>query len=257
MNCFWAELHEPLQKKDLPENVRKHLRDHYPERYKQLGKLPQRIRDAVAKTLKEQFDGMRKRRDEIHIAFFANAGDERIADYLQVWQSHERAMEKLMRQAHVIERGNVSEQIFLSQVEAYGTVDIRGLKPFVDRLWENLPASEACLKSFLINLGKALKSTEKRGALPNWEDNVKRIERVMAWCWCSRTVVDGELWPPLCCFTYPALANLFALCKCPLWSLVKDTRLPRSGFFIRIDVSIFLWLLYADYVKSWGCKSSC
>jgi len=228
MNCFWAELHEPLQKKDLPKEVRKHLLDHYPERYAQLGKLPQRIRDAVAKTLKEHFDGMKKRRDKIHTAFFANAGDERIANYLQAWQSQDRAKKKLMRQAFDIKGEDGGERFFLSQVEDTGKVDIPHLWSFVGWLQKKLPASEARLKSFLVRLGRALEFTEKRGALPNWGDNTNRIARVMAWGWCSLTVVDGEVCPPLCCFTYPALAKFLTLHKHSLWPLVKGTRLPAE-----------------------------
>jgi hypothetical protein len=107
----------------------------------QLQRLPKRIRSAVA-------NGDKKRANEIHAAFFAADGEARLADYLHVWQSQNRALRKLIIQAwgyKCKEGGGASigsteidiERMLLSEAEATGSaMKVGGLLPFIRSLWE-------------------------------------------------------------------------------------------------------------------------
>jgi len=103
--------------------------------------LPGRIPRAVTK------EG-RRRLKEIHAEFFANAGEERLTSYLQVWMSQARALNTLIIQARGYRRkagGGASigpteidiERMMLSEAEAAGSaMKVRGLLPFIRSLWE-------------------------------------------------------------------------------------------------------------------------
>jgi hypothetical protein len=155
------------------------------------------------------------------------------------YESQERALKKLTRQAWRLKqnpRGNASigdtrinaEQMFLAEVEATGTVFASsGLFDFIRRLWD--PASpgrsEARLNRFLIKLGRALAATGKRRDLPDWLQGVDQTERFIAEGWCGNISVGGENWPPLCCFTTPALVKFLRLCRVSHCKLAaKDPR---------------------------------
>jgi hypothetical protein len=215
-----------------------------------MGKLqtvPKRIHTVIAKALK-------KRAGQIHSAFFANNGEARLADYLRVWQSQERALTKLIAQANGYKlggRGDASlgsipldaERMFLSEVEATGSAMVRGLLPFIRRLWEtdktvivktaaglenrvipNPDLSEARLNRFLIKLGRALADNKKRRELPDWLHGVDQTLRYIVHGWCESITVDGERWPPLCFFTTLALAEFLTLCNPPRWNKTQDPR---------------------------------
>src|SRR5439155_13767669 len=73
--------------------------------------------------------------------------------------------------------------------------------------------AENRLNRFLIRLGRALASTGNRRQLPDWLHGVDQKERFVVEGWCERIIVDGEYWPPLCCFTSAALVKFLSLCK--------------------------------------------
>ncbi len=184
------------------------------------------------------------------------------------YESQKRALKRLTLQALALKQGDGAtfgdiridvEQLFLGKVEATGTGNIRGLRQFVDNLWATLDdsksnlsrwlvsnendkaknnarelvkESESRLNRFLIRLGKKLESKDKRRALPDWSA-VDKIETLIAKGWCERISVNGELWPPLCCLTYGALAKFLTLCKRQpgegqLWGTQKGTKLPNN-----------------------------
>jgi hypothetical protein len=104
-----------------------------------------------------------------------------------------------------------------------------------DKDEDNLWASESRLNRFLKRLGRALESTKKRGEfwVLDWQKNVNRTLSYIVQGWCKRIRVDGELWPPLCCLSTPALAKFLTLCKvppgqAPLWNKEKETGLPKQ-----------------------------
>jgi hypothetical protein len=214
----------------------------------QLETVPKRIHTVVAKALK-------KRACQIHTAFFDNEGEARLADYLRVWRSQERALSKLINQATGMkadEEGNLDpEQYYLDMVAAKGTAaSIGGLRYFLggvmpvilkkgaglvydetlepgivllpdkDGLW----ASETRLNSFLKKLGRALESTKKRGAPlwePDWLHNVDQTLRYIVYGWRESITVDGERWPPLCFLTTPALVQFLRKCNVTHCKLAK------------------------------------
>jgi hypothetical protein len=153
--------------------------------------------------------------------------------------SQERARKKLTLQALGLKRNEAgdaslgsiridAEQMFLSKVEATGTVfGVRGLFPFLGGLWttDSPYRSEARLNRFLIKLGRALASTKKRRKLPDWLQSVDQTERFIVEGWCESIFVDGERWPSLCCFTTPALVKFLRLCNVKHCKLAtKDSR---------------------------------
>jgi hypothetical protein len=215
--------------------------------------LPKRIRAAVA-------NGDKRRAREIQAAFFANDGEARLANYLRVWQSQNRALSKLIFQAtsrKADAEGNLDpEQYFLDLVAASGTAaSVGGLRDFLggflpvklkngsgtvfdERLGPGvvlLPdkgglwASEARLNSFLKRLGRALESTRKRGGPlwePDWMNGVDQTVRYIVMGWCESIIVDGELWPPLCLLTTPALIKFLRECKVTHCKLARKE--PRT-----------------------------
>lgn len=155
------------------------------------------------------------------------------------YESQQRALKKLMLQAGRLKpdpRGDASigdtrinaEQMFLAEVEATGTVCASsGLFDFIRRLWDptSPERSEARLNRFLIKLGRALAATRKRRDLPDWLQGVDQTEWFIAEGWCGNICVDGEDWPPLCCFTTPALVKFLRLCRVSHCKLAaKDPR---------------------------------
>src|SRR6266545_4899620 len=114
--------------------------------------------------------------------------------------------------------------MFLAEVEAVGSLRVRGLRDYINRLWDDFPASETHLRRFFIRLGRALASKKKRKEIPDWsQQGVDPTEKFIVEGWCGNIVVDGETWPPLCCFSTKALALFLALVKRPLWKLEKGT----------------------------------
>lgn len=211
-----------------------------------LQSLPKRIRTAVA-------NGEKKRAKEIHDAFFAKDGETRLAEYLRVAQSRERARNKQIIQAlgwkckegGGARLGNTEidfEQRLLTEAAATGSaMKVRGIFLFIENLWKtdktvivktaqglehrlipNPDKSEARLNRFLIKLGRALSSTQKRRQLPDWLHGVDQTERFIVEGWCENITVDGETWPMLCFFTTPALVKFLRLCN------VKDCKLARK-----------------------------
>jgi len=157
--------------------------------------------------------------------------------------SKSRAMDKLILQALGLKRDKIgdarfgdtpisAERLFLSKVEASGTARTRGLDVFTNNLWKsawqstpNENSSEVRLNRFLIKLGRALESTKKRSNLPDWLHKVDQTERFIVEGWCNRIQVDGEMWPPLCCLTTPALVKFLRLCNVKHCKLAtKDAR---------------------------------
>jgi hypothetical protein len=214
-----------------------------------LDKLPKRILNAVAK-------GEKMRAREIHDAFFANGGEARLTEYLQVWQSRSRAMNKLIIQVtgrKLNEKGHLdAEQYFLDLVATRGTAaSINSLRYFLggvvavrlknrreiiydETLMPNvvlLPdknglwASEERLNRFLKNLGRLLSSKKKHGVelhKPDWLHGVDQNVRFIVEGWCENITVDEEKWPMLCFFTTQALVKFLRLCN------VKHCRLGRK-----------------------------
>lgn len=153
--------------------------------------------------------------------------------------SQSRAMTRLMIQALGLQPkpggdaaiGDITidaERLFLSQVEAAGTVfAASGLLRYISGLWrQDSPyRSESRLNRFLIKLGRALASRKKRTSLPDWMHNVDQTQRFIVEGWCERIIVDGERWPPLCFLTTPALVKFLRLCKVTHCKLAtKDER---------------------------------
>lgn len=103
--------------------------------------LPSRIRSAVNKEVQ-------RRLKEIQTAFFANAGEERLENYLRVWKSQSCALDKLIIRAlgYSCKAGGGAsfgdvdidlEQMVLCDAEATGSaMKVRGLLPFIRNLWE-------------------------------------------------------------------------------------------------------------------------
>jgi hypothetical protein len=213
-----------------------------------LNKLPKRILIAVAA-------GERKRAKEIHDSFFADDGEMRLMDYLRVWQSRSRAMNKLIIQVtgrKLNDKGHLdAEQYFLDMVAVKGTASIGSLRYFLggvvpvrlknkreitydetlmpnvvllpdkDGLW----ASEARLNRFLKNLGRILSSKKKRGTSlhePDWLHGVDQTVRFIVEGWCQNITVDEENWPILCFLTTSALVKFLRLCN------VKHCKLGRK-----------------------------
>jgi hypothetical protein len=122
-----------------------------------------------------------------------------------------------------------ADHMFLMKVESAGSVfAVRGLLPYIRNLWESDSPyqSEAQLNRFLIRLGRALATKKKRKIdtnVPDWLHNVDQTERFIVEGWCKRIVVDGEQWPPLCCFTTPALVKFLRLCN------VKHCKLGKKN----------------------------
>jgi len=167
--------------------------------------------------------------------------------------SQRRALNKLIMRASEMkgdEKGELDTihldpmQYYLDLVASTGTAAVSGLRPFLggvvavrfknrsgivyDETLEpdvvllptkNDPlASEAALNSFLIRLGRALersKNPAKRRPLwpLDWEKNVAPTTFLIVQGWCDRIIVDGQMWPPLCCLTAGALMELLSLSK--------------------------------------------
>ena len=122
-----------------------------------------------------------------------------------------------------------AEHMFLMKVASTGSAFVvRGLLPYVINLWEagSPYQSETRLNRFLIRLGRAL-ATKKKPKIdtyvPDWLHNIDQTERFIVEGWCKRIVVDGEKWPPLCCFTTSALVKFLRLCN------VKHCKLGKKN----------------------------
>ena len=209
--------------------------------------LPKRIQTAVA-------NGEKRRATEIHRNFFANEGEQRLPEYLGVWQSQIQAMNKLMIEAsgYKCKKGGGAsigsteidfEQMMLSEAEATGSaMKVTGLPGFLRSLWEtdktvivkttegiehrvipNPDRSETRLNSFLIKLGQKLADTKRRRELPDWM-HMDQTLRFIVHGWCENIIVDGEHWPQLCFLTTPALAKFLTFCNPQRWKANQDPR---------------------------------
>jgi hypothetical protein len=121
------------------------------------------------------------------------------------------------------------EHVFLIKVASTGSAfAVRGLLPYVRNLWETRSPyqSETRLNRFLIRLGRVL-ATKKKPKIdtyvPDWLHNVDQTERFIVEGWCKRIIVDGEKWPPLCCFTTSALVKFLKHCN------VKHCKLGKKN----------------------------
>jgi hypothetical protein len=131
-------------------------------------KLPRRIRTAIAKEHQRTLN-------EIHAAFFANAGEARLKAYLRIWQSQDEAMTRLIIQARGYrckKGGGASigdtevdvERMMLSEAEATGSaIKVRRLLPFIRSLWEKD-------KTVLVRTATA----RRRPTLADWDAGLER-----------------------------------------------------------------------------------
>jgi hypothetical protein len=106
------------------------------------------------------------------------------------------------------------ERMLLVQVEAAGSArGVRGLQGFLRALWMAEDSeSERRLNQFLIRLGRALASPDKRTVLPDWKHMDHTVPCIVDG-WCRSLCINGECWPPLCCLTTPVLVKLFKWTK--------------------------------------------
>ena len=139
------------------------------------------------------------------------------------YESRNRALTILIVRAEGIRQKNDGDasvgsvrmdagEMFLREVEARGTAHVRGLRIYLDRVWN----SEARLKRFLIRLAGRWRPPKKRRVIPDWSQGVDQTERFIVEGWCESIIVDGEAWPPLCCLTHGATQKFSNHCKRPL-----------------------------------------
>ena len=178
--------------------------------------LPKRIRTAVT-------NGEKKRAQEIHDTFFSYDAEARIADYLQVWRSQDRASHiifllrmKVLTIDELDRKTNATGRISMGgipfdqkrwaiwHVERGGTLKQCGVPETIFR------AAQDDDQQFLTHLVRALDRTHKtnqRRLEVNWDD-VNKVACFLVDNWCGTW---DDRFPPLCLFQNKALATFCAL----------------------------------------------